>query len=248
MIFSHGDYDSAGGLCIGIDVTSTFEDDRLLKPSHMASIFLKYPNVKITIYMTSCYSGHWVETMEFQGRDLKQVILAAAEKEEDSFGYAWSHSQRHAGGLFSSTTVSETAKILLLDENASREYRELTATLVAEMHRLCLPVNIRDGYGSSPVITDPKSQEKFWRRTGYRLHHYKENYNKLPTSDPRPKVDGKWFKAGCVDANDPKILSWKERHPMVLDEDFPMATGSYGRTRRGLLSSYTMNYLIQQYL
>ncbi|ODM23899.1 hypothetical protein SI65_01489 [Aspergillus cristatus] len=60
MIFSHGDYDSAGGLCIGIDVTSTFEDNRLLKPSHVTSIFLKYPNVKTTIYMNSYYSefGH----------------------------------------------------------------------------------------------------------------------------------------------------------------------------------------------
>lgn len=65
MMFSHGDYDSAGGMCIGIDVTSPFEDDRLLEPSHMAFI-LKYPNVKITIYMTSCYSGHWVETTSFR--------------------------------------------------------------------------------------------------------------------------------------------------------------------------------------
>lgn len=144
---------------------------------------------------------------EFQGRDLKPAILAVAEKEEDSFFYAWPHSQSHAGGMFSSTTVSETAQILLSDENASREYRELTTTLVAEMHRLCLSVSIRDGYGSSPVFTDSKSQEKFWRRTGYRLHHYKENYDKLPTFDPRPKGDGKWFKAGCVDANDPKILA-----------------------------------------
>lgn len=70
---------------------------------------------------------------EFQGRDLKPAILAVAEKEEDSFFYAWSHSQSHAGGMFSSTTVSETAQIPLPDENASREYRDLTTTLVAEM-------------------------------------------------------------------------------------------------------------------
>lgn len=99
--------DSAGGLCIGIDVTSTLEDNRLLKPSHMTFIFLKYPNVKTTIYMNSYYSCHWVETTEFKGRDLKSVILAAAETEEDSFSYAWSQCQGHAGDLFLSTTVSK---------------------------------------------------------------------------------------------------------------------------------------------
>lgn len=84
MTFSHGDYDSVSGLCIGIIVTSTFEDDRLLKLSQMASIFLKYPDVKTTIYMTSYYSGHWVETTEFQGRDLKPVVLTAVERKTRS--------------------------------------------------------------------------------------------------------------------------------------------------------------------
>lgn len=35
---------------------------------------------------------------------------------------------------------------------------------------------------------------------------------------------------------------------MVLDDDFLMATGGYGKTRRNMLSSLSMNYLIRRHL
>ena len=86
--------------------------------------------------------------------------------EQDSFRYVWSHSQRHTWGLFSSAALSELVKDPpflppVLDQDMSHEYQKLKAALVVEMHRLCLPANIKEGYGSSPVFSDPKSQEKF---------------------------------------------------------------------------------------
>lgn len=89
--------------------------------------------------------------------------------------------------------------------------------------------------------------QKFWRRTGYHLHRYKENYDKLPTA---PALDShlKKFEADFVDRDEPDIPFWKERHPNTFDEDFPEATGGYDGTRRGLLSSFTMKYLVRQYL
>ncbi|PLB41467.1 uncharacterized protein BDW47DRAFT_99117 [Aspergillus candidus] len=256
MIFSHGDYDSAGGLCLGVDLLTDGDcEQKYLKPSHIASILSEFPSVRTTMFMTSCFSGHWVETTDFSGKNLTATTLAAAETEQEPFGFAWSNSQRHAGGLFSSAAISELVKEPPFlppapDEDTSREYRELTTALVAEMHRLCLPVNIDYGYGSSPVFSDPESQEKFWKRTGYSLHHYKENYDKLPTalaSDPHPKRDRKKFEAGFIDGDDPEIVAWKERYPLVVDEDFPEATGGYGRTARGLLSPWSLKYLMRQY-
>ena len=38
MIFSHGDYDSAGGLCIGVDLFTNNYCEKYLKPSHVAPI------------------------------------------------------------------------------------------------------------------------------------------------------------------------------------------------------------------
>lgn len=100
LMFAHGDYDSNGGLFIGVDPYSFGLDmDKLLKPSDVSKILSRYPQVKVTIYMTSCFSGHWVETTEFQGNN-KPTVLAAAQPDQESFAFVWSLFQRHAGGLF----------------------------------------------------------------------------------------------------------------------------------------------------
>ncbi|KAE8313932.1 hypothetical protein BDV41DRAFT_576355 [Aspergillus transmontanensis] len=216
MIFSHGDYDTDGGLLVGVSP------------------------VKLTIYMTSCYSGHWVETVEFQGRDLKPVVLAAANRNEESFGFVWSHTQRHAGGLLSAATITDLCKEPIglpqdASEDTSREYRTLTMEITAEMNRLCLPANVTAFYGFSPVFSDRESQKRFWRRTGYNLHDYRTNFDRR-------------FIADSIDGTHPDILAWQTRHPGVVDEDYPEATGGYGATSRGLVASRSMRYLINQYL
>lgn len=160
-----------------------------------------------------------------------------------------------AEGLFSGATISELLQepIKLPQEpnqDSSREYRQVINSLVCDMHRLCLPSNIESGNGSSPVFSDNEPQEKFWRRTGYRLHDYKANYDKLkalPASDPRPKRDRKRFQADFVDGKDPAIVAWEKRHPGILDEDYPEAMGGYDSTSRGLVSLAAMKYLIRIY-
>lgn len=122
--------------------------------------------------------------------------------------------------------------------------------MTSQMHRLCLPVNIPE-YGSSPMFSDPSSQEKFWKRTGYELHTYAQNYaglKKIPPSDPHPKRDRKRFEAGLIDSSHPDIVAWEKRHPNVIDEDYPEATAGYGSTRRGLTSKANMRYLISRYM
>ncbi|KAI9928591.1 hypothetical protein MW887_001805 [Aspergillus wentii] len=233
MIFAHGNYDTLGGLGIGMDSSEGRRDPNgFITPKHIKSILLPFPHTKVTIYMTSCYSGHWVETTEFQAIDLHPAVLAAAEKEQESFGLVWSNSQRHAAGLFSSATIGEIVKEPATlppdtDADTSREYREVTTALVAEMHRLCPPINITSGWGSSPVFTDNESHAKFWKRPGYSLDVYKRNYDRLrtiPASDRRRELETE-----LVDRNDPEILAWQERHPGVLDEDYLKATGGYAR-------------------
>lgn len=82
MIFTRGDYDSPGGLYLGSDGTGNYGDDWLLKPFHMTSVFARFPDVKIAMY-GFCFSGHWVETPEFQGKNLKPEILAITNKEQE---------------------------------------------------------------------------------------------------------------------------------------------------------------------
>ena len=247
LAFCHGDYNARGGLNIG-------HTSHLLCPSHVAEIMSKYPEVRITMYMTSCFSGHWVETTELKNN--KSTVLASAGPEEDLFGFVWSHSQRYAGGLFSSATISELMKDPEqlsegTDPDLSREYSRMTTdmSMTAEIYRLCLPENI-PAYGSSPSFTDPMNSDKFWRRTGYALHHYKANYDtlqRIPASNPHPKQNCKKYIDGIIDSNEPDVIEWGKRHPGVFDEDYPEATAGYGGTRQGLGSRKNISHIIQLY-
>lgn len=71
---------------------------------------------------------------------------------------------------------------------------------------------------------------------------------KLPASDPHPKRDRKRFNADYIDDNHPDVVAWKQRHPGLLDEDYPEATAGYGGTRRGIHSMGSINYLVRLYL
>lgn len=192
--------------------------------------------------------------MEFQGSN-KSTVLATAEPEQETFGTAWSNSQRHAGCLFSTSTIT---KLLQeppelppdADEDTTIEYKKLTNAILSQMYRLFLPGNISD-YGLTPVFSSPNNQEKFWERAGYALHDYRSNYNQLkkfPASDPHPKQDRKRFEDGLVDSSHPDIIVPEQRHSDVVDDEYPEAIAGYGSTRRGLKNKTDMNYLISRYM
>ncbi|KAL2001654.1 hypothetical protein VTN02DRAFT_1488 [Thermoascus thermophilus] len=257
LMFAHGDYDSNGGLFVGVDPSSfPLDMDRLLKPGDVSKVLSRYAQVKVTIYMTSCFSGHWVETVEFQGNNNnKPTVLAAAQPDPEDSGSAavLSPFQRHAGALFSAATLAELLKEPSAlppdaDADASREYRELTRTITAEMYRPCLPEDI-PAYGSTPVFSDADNQEEeLWPRTGYDIHAYRANYDRLrrlPASDPHPHPQRDRTR---FNASHPDVVAWKQRHPGLLDEDYPEATAGYGGTIRGLHSTGSLNYLVRLYL
>jgi hypothetical protein len=71
MAFAHGDFDQ-GGLVLGGDQTTRRPDT--LDHNTVASVLAKHPTVNMTMFMTSCFSGHWVETTAFQGQHM--TVLA----------------------------------------------------------------------------------------------------------------------------------------------------------------------------
>lgn len=94
--------------------------------------------------MTSCYSGHWVETTEFQGPN------NSTEPDQESFGFSWSHSPTPCQGLFFLGSFrSRQSYLMMLKEALLVSINTLTHAIASQMHRLCLPVNIPE-YGSSP--------------------------------------------------------------------------------------------------
>ncbi|KAL4920793.1 hypothetical protein BDW62DRAFT_208890 [Aspergillus aurantiobrunneus] len=198
MFFSHGDYETKGVLCLGYDPSSMLRDSTPLKPSDLAPILSAHPSVAITLFTSSCYSA--------------------------PHGLVWTHSQRHAAGLFPEPTITALLKEPSslpedADEDTSRNYQEMTSALTAEMHRLYLPANLSESIGSSPIFTDPHNQGRFWRCTGYSLDDtYKTNYNRLkiiPAFDPHPALSREKA-VGFFDDNDPDIVAWNKRYLGIL--------------------------------
>lgn len=159
-----GDFESPGGLYIGTEFDSA---EGILSPKMVVEVHAKHPDVHMTLFMTSCYSCHWVETLEFQGSS-KPTVLAAAEPDQGALGLAWSSSQRHAGALFLTLTIiglsQEPAELPPdADRDTFKEYKDLTDAMIPQMYRLCLPGNI-PACGSVPVFSSLKDQNGFHER------------------------------------------------------------------------------------
>ena len=245
MAFCHGDdgETETGGLCVGIDPGSQHEGD-FLSPKLLATSLAKTPNVRVSLYLTSCFSGNWVITPQL--RLIKPTVMAAAQPHEESYAWEASSSQRHAGGVYTSAFLKELHKEPIdLPEDAAaddaRSYEEVCRAITSEANRLWVQLG-----GSTPMFTLEGGHDKFWQRTGFSLADYKKNYDRLkkvPASDPNPYTDRK---RKVEDISDEEFKAWQLRHPEDADQDFGSRTGGYGKTRRGLEASLT--YLANRYM
>ncbi len=249
LIFAQGDYDyddnAYHGLVIGVDPQD--HPRNFLHSSEMASIYARTPNVRLSMFHTSCFSGHWITAPELSLR--RPDTMAAALESKDSSACVRSTSQRHAGAVYISAFLTELQKEaaeLPEDTNAEqvRLYRDLQRGIIAEYERLCIPSRSEIG-GSTPKYTQEAVSEQFWRRTGYELTHYKRNYDalqKVAASDPNPYLDKK-RDMDTVPAEE--VAAWQARHPEGCDPEESERTAGYGTTHRGLTTSsllYIANY------
>ncbi|KAL8803012.1 MAG: hypothetical protein Q9182_003438 [Xanthomendoza sp. 2 TL-2023] len=263
MGFCHSDdgETESGGLCIGIDPGTQNEDD-FLSPKLLAQVLAKTPRVRVSMYLTSCYSGNnllnsfktttltrcfkgnWVITPDF--RILNVTTMAAAQEYEESWAWRPSSSMRHAGGVYTSAFLKELQQEPHelpddADEDESRTYGQVCQAVTAEASRLWVQCG-----GSTPMFTKDDGHDKFWKRTGFSLADYQRNYDRLervPASDPNPYRDSK---RRVSEVSQSEYEAWKARHPEDADEEYSTRTGGYGKTRRGLGTSLT--YLASRYM
>lgn len=243
FVFAHGNYHGVQGLQL---------DRQRLVSEDVVKILGKYPSVPVALFMTSCFSGHWVTTPFFKTDG--QSVSAAAEADQESFGCVWSISQRHGGGRFPASMLDElTKEPTELPSGGSAgtttEYQQ-SISKIRTMNRLCLPRN-RTPYGSAPIFKDADESLNLWHRTGYPLDSYEKNYDqlkKIPALDPFPVNKKENFNDDSIDDNDPAIIAWKERHPSIADTEYPEATAGYGATSRGITSKTSVLYLANMYL
>ncbi|KAL8981289.1 MAG: hypothetical protein Q9177_005621 [Variospora cf. flavescens] len=246
MTFSHGDIvvPELGGLVIGIDPDNKRSDD-FLNPSMLIDIYAKFPKLRLSMFMASCHSGHWVITPRFMVR--RPTIMAGAHPNEETFAWAAGVSQRHAGGVYTSAFLAELLKEPPqlpqgTDPAKVRTYEDMSRDIFAEANRLCIPprrLNMGLVFGSLPLFTTDGKDDWFYQRSNLRLHPYKLNFDRLPTlpaSDPHPYFD----KKHDYQPNDPVVKQWEARHPAAVDPTHSDRTAGYGTTQRGIRSSTRM--------
>lgn len=190
LMFSHGDIedtDRLGGLIIGMGPSDTAaaQSSDYLTATDITNIHSRYPKVRLTLYMTSCYSGHWVTTPYLKANE-HVTVLAAARPELRSFSWKASNSIRHSGGIFTGAFADE---IKLEPTDAAhayqaREYDEFVQDVASALNGLLNPGDVEKGLGSLPTFSPAAANERFWERTGYPLSHYRQNYDSLTRIPP----------------------------------------------------------------
>ena len=191
MAFCHGDdgETETGGLCIGIDPGSRHECD-FLSPKLLATSLAKTPKVRVSLYLTSCFSGNWVITPQL--KLIEPTVMAAAQPYEESYAWEASSSQRHAGGVYTSAFLKELQKEPIdLPEDVGADdalsYEQACKDITNEANRLWVQLG-----GSTPMFTPEGGHDKFWQRTGFSLADYKRNYDRLekvPAESAKSRMD-----------------------------------------------------------
>jgi len=257
MIFAHGalESDLQGGvnLCLGEEDFEIF-----LTADEFAAVVNNYPKLVLTLFMTSCYSGHWVEYPRFQ-LDNPPALMAGSGPEEETFSYALSHSQRHCGGFWTAAALKELMKgganqpILPseLDEPTAsspeqREYVQLQHGMISAMRNM-YDITRYSTRGSTPVFDQNEVNERFDIRTGFPIANYMANYSKLkvvPASDPHPSEDKSARPTHMsVEEYDrrqnEREAAWFQRHPEMLytelEVDYEGLPSGIGGVRSSLL-------------
>lgn len=193
LMFSHGDIDNSdqpGGLVIGFEDPAEAKASDFLTATDVATVHQKYPEVRLTLFMTSCYSGHWVSTPYFTGK-AHVTVVAAGRPEEESWSWKSSNSMRHGGGKFTSALVEEVKlePTSAAEAANSAEYAELVQNVAFALEGLCNPGDVAKGLGSLPMFTPAAAHEKFWQRTGYSLADYRANFDRLMRIPPSQELD-----------------------------------------------------------
>ncbi|KAL8635524.1 MAG: hypothetical protein Q9226_009348, partial [Calogaya cf. arnoldii] len=94
------------------------------------------------------------------------------------------------------------------------------------------------------IVHNGREHDPAFKRTGFGLHNYRQNFDKLrrvPPSDTNPYRDLKQD----VQPTDPRVIEWNKRHPEG-DTEYSDRTGGYGQTSRGIRSS--VGYMVHIYL
>lgn len=248
MMFAQGSLEPRGGLAVGIEIGRN-PLSNLLSSDQIVSVLADFPGVELSIYMTSCYSGHWISTPTFRidedGQWSSDVFWLQDAKN-------WSPARRHAQAITSKATLrSFFQQEPVLPDNANTDavhsFHQTNASIVAGMYRLCLPGEVAD-YGSAPLFSDSNNLTSSWRsNVSYEFGAFEENYNSLRKVKPTvclPLITLQpTFRDSADEMQDWEIWSTQK----LFDGNYTQLSCGYGCTLRGITSIANTIYLAEMY-
>ncbi|KAK3062955.1 hypothetical protein LTS18_003036, partial [Coniosporium uncinatum] len=208
MIFAHGITDGSipGGVQLGISSKSV-DMSELLSPQMLSDVTRKFPDLQITLFMTSCFSGHWVVHPSF-GLEKPPAIMVGAHEDEETFSWPMSQSQRHYGGIWTSAALQELMRNPTPDSDSLQTLPTVIdappadqRTYLGLQYRAIRTIRYFDdiersgaSHGSTPIFDQNNLFDSMYERTGFDMTDFKSNYDALPTvpaRDPDPRRDRK---------------------------------------------------------
>jgi hypothetical protein len=172
---SHGDFDT-GGLLIGSSNPTNY-----LMKEHIAQAVREFPTLKLTTFLTSCYSAHWVITPEWELQS-HPTVGAAAQLKEPSQSWSMSTAGRFAGGPMATYVLKEILKEFHMDKEPkdTEEQRSWTEWCDAVRSDMAMLRVRGDDFGSMPDFSKEGGHDSFWTRTGYPLKDFAANWSRFP--------------------------------------------------------------------
>ncbi|KAI9842193.1 MAG: hypothetical protein M1837_007406 [Sclerophora amabilis] len=235
LFFGHG-RELSYGLEIGADSEG---EPLLLTPEEVRPVVASAPDLDITLYLTSCYSGGWVESPWLRNNDGKSLIttMAAAKKATMSESLMASISGRIGGSIFTAAVIQTLLREEGLDRPGNKEYSHKSYLDLTDDIRNTLFDEIDVRFPKPPVFgaQNENWNDPFYSRTGIPPILYQHRFNELrsiPPSDLNPMQDRS---RRLSRVSDSEVAAWRARNPDSSDDSFTSRGAFASRSaRRGI--------------
>jgi hypothetical protein len=226
MCFAHGD-----SVNYGVSLGSEHNPDCLVEPKDMRTALGQVlPDVEVTVFLTSCYSGGWVvsDALMGDGAMPEASIMAATNPVNVSESWTASVSKRLGGSMFTSAVIREMfqeEKLTSAPHPSPRAYREFVASI---KHTLFNEIDVRFPVTPTFAAQGGRWEDSVADRTGIRPNCFQARYHALravPPADLNPILNrGRRLS----DINDREIKAWEEAHDSAgeASEAFAVAARS----------------------
>ena len=230
-VFAHGEEFE-----YGLEIGGMGEQGDLLTVKAMREILQDFDGVKVTMLMTSCFSGGWSITPDLWDETGRSRITVMRSQQVSESWPKTTTLGRADGSIYISSILNVLASRRPqtgeeLDEKPI-DTKEFSNLITSELLDIVDP-RFGDSHGHSFNVQNDQWEELYTTRTGIPLIYYSARLDLLREIPPRPLVDARLDRSSASD----EVEAWEDAHgasgPLV------MAASNYGGSMRAVRKAIT---------